>query len=70
MCWSSTTPDYLVTDYDINGLNALSQNMEDYELKDIVTPEGETIVTEHEEFYPDEEALQQMIADLFYIPVE
>ena len=62
--------DYLVTDYDINGLNELGQSMEEYELKDIVTPKGETVATEHEEFYPDEEALQQLIADLFYIPVE
>ena len=62
--------DYLVTDYDINGLNTLSQSMEDYELGDIVTPEGENVIEEHERFYLDDEALQEMIADLFYIPVE
>ena len=62
--------DYLVTDYDINGLNGLAMSMEDYALGDIVTPEGENVVKEHEEFYLDDEALQEMIADLFYIPVE
>ena len=62
--------DYLVTDYDINGLNELSKTFSDYELKGIVTPEGETVIGEFEEFYLDDEALQQMIADLFYIPVE
>ena len=62
--------DYLVTDCDINELGEISEGLSTYGLGGIVTPEGETVHGELTEFYPDEAALQQLIADLFYVPVE
>ena len=62
--------DYLLTDYDINGLNELSETFSDYELVDVLTPEGENVVEGYEYFYLDERALRDTIAELFYIPAE
>ena len=62
--------DYLITDCDINDLGEISENLSTYGLDGIVTPEGENVHGEYMEFYPDEAALQQLIADLFYVPVE
>ena len=62
--------DYLITDCDINDLGEISENLSTYGLGGIVTPEGENVHGEYMEFYPDEAALQQLIADLFYVPVE
>ena len=64
----SAVADYLVTDCDINELGEISEELSTYELSGIVTPEGESVNGEYTEFYPDEAALQQLIADLFYIP--
>ena len=66
----SAVADYLVTDCDISELSQISEELSTYELSGIVTPEGESVNGEYTEFYPDEEALQQLIADLFYLPVE
>ena len=62
--------DYLITDCDINELSAISEELSTYGLDGIVTPEGETVHGKLTEFYPDEAALQQLIADLFYVPAE
>ena len=62
--------DYLVTDYDVNGLGELSEAFSDYELEDILTLKGENVVEDYEYFYLDDDALRDTIADLFYIPVE
>ena len=62
--------DYLVTDYDVNGLGELSEAFSDYELEGIVTLKGENVVEDYEYFYLDDEALRDTIADLFYIPVD
>lgn len=68
----ASVADYLVTDCDINELGTLSENLSSYELGGFVTPEGETKVhekTDFAEFYVDETALQDLIAELFYVPV-
>ena len=62
--------DYLLTDYDINGLGELSETFSDYELVDVVTLKGENVVENYEYFYLDERALRDTIAELFYIPAE
>lgn len=65
--------DYIVTDCDINELGTYSENLSEYELSGFITPEGETKVqelTDFAEFYVDEEALQQMVIDTFYVPYE
>ncbi len=63
--------DYVVTDCDINELSQISEELSTYELSGIVTPEGETTHDgEYTEFYADEKALQQLVADLFYVPAE
>ena len=68
----ASVADYLVTDCDINELGTLSENLSSYALSGFVTPEGETRVrekTDYAEFYVDETALQDLIAELFYVPV-
>lgn len=63
--------DYLVTDCDISKLSELSENLSSYTLSGFVTPEGETRLrekTDYAEFYVDETALQDLIAELFYVP--
>lgn len=62
--------DYLVTDYDINGLDELSEAFSNYELEGIVTLKGENVVEDYEYFYLDDDALRESIADLFYVPIE
>ena len=59
--------DYVVTDSSVNTLNKLFNSYVDYELKDIVSPEGENKKGEtYMEFYPDEKLLNEMILELFY----
>lgn len=65
--------DYIVTDCDINELGTYSGSLSEYELTGFITPEGETKVrelTDFAEFYPDDDALQQMVIDTFYLPYE
>lgn len=65
--------DYLVTDCDINELGEYSESLSEYELSGFITPEGETKVhqlTDYAEFYPDDDALQQLVIDTFYVPYE
>ena len=63
--------EYLVTDCDINELGTYSENLSEYTLSGFVTPEGETRLreqTEFAEFYVDEDALQKLVVDMFYVP--
>lgn len=63
--------EYAVTDCSVNGLNGLLQRCADYELKEILSVEGENVLTEeYYEFYADEQALDAMILELFYAPKE
>lgn len=58
---------YIVTDCSIKSLSSMFSRYADYELKDIITPEGENVLTgDYMEFYVDEEALDKLILDWFY----
>lgn len=63
--------EYLVSDCTINQLSALMENLNTYEVGEILTTQGEAKVGEEfMEFTVDEEALQQLVMDVFYEPVE
>lgn len=58
---------YIVTDCSVNALSGMLERYVDYEVKEVVSPEGEnTIVDGHYEFYADEEILDRLIVRLFY----
>lgn len=62
--------DYLVTDCSVDALYDYASLLSGYTLEEIITPEGESIQGEiYKEFYVDEQALQQLVVDLFYLPV-
>lgn len=59
--------DYIVTDMNADDLAEMS----DYEFTGTVKAPGETRAgEEHDEFYMDEDALYELILELFYVPVE
>ena len=58
--------EFMVTDASSARLDTLSQKMKTYEFKGIVKMDGETIVKEFVEFYPDKDALKKTVIDLFY----
>ncbi|MCD7845608.1 MAG: LCP family protein [Oscillospiraceae bacterium] len=63
--------DYIITDCDIDALANYGSQLTEYTLSDIISPEGEAVLgEEYMEFYVDEDALQQLVIDLFYVPVE
>ena len=63
--------DYLVTDCSVDELNAYVEQFSDYTSAGSIVPEGEAVLGEEfMEFYVDEAALQQMVIDTFYLPVE
>lgn len=65
----SDVSDYIVTDCSITVLSNLMDRYADYELKDVVSPEGKNVLAEkYFEFYADEEALDSLILELFYAP--
>lgn len=60
---------YLVSDCSVNTLSGMLERYVDFEIKEVVTPEGEnTIGDGHYEFYVDEEKLDELIVRLFYAP--
>lgn len=60
---------YMVTDCSVNVVSGLLQRCADYELKQIVSVEGENVLgEEYYEFYADEEKLDALILELFYAP--
>lgn len=60
---------YLVSDCPINTLSSMLDHYLDYEIAEVVTPEGENVIgEEHYEFYADEEKLDELIVRLFYAP--
>lgn len=60
---------YIVTDCSGNVISSLMERFSDYELQEIVAPEGENVVgEEYMEFYVDEESLDALILRLFYAP--
>lgn len=61
--------DYMVTDCSANVISALMQRCAHFELKEVVSPAGENILTEeYYEFHLDEEALEELTLRLFYAP--
>jgi len=60
---------YLVTDLSANAVSGMMDRYADFEINEIISPEGENRVgEEYMEFYVDEEALDALILRLFYAP--
>lgn len=60
---------YLVTDCSANAISGMVDRFSDYQIKEIITPEGENVLgEEYYEFYVDEEKLDELILRLFYAP--
>ncbi len=63
--------DYMISDCTVSKLQELSKKAGKYELGEIYAMEGEAVVGEEfMEFYPDEAALNSLIAKLFYVKEE
>ena len=63
--------EYLVSDCTIDQLSGLGEDLAAYNVGDILTTPGEAKVgEEYMEFTVDEDALQQLVMDIFYEPVE
>lgn len=59
--------DYIVTDMSTNTITRLLDDYSDYELEASYTLQGENILNgEYYEYYPDEEALDELVLKLFY----
>ena len=60
---------YLVTDCSANMISSMLRRYGGYTLTDFVSPAGENVRGEqYYEFYPDEEQLNALIIELFYVP--
>ena len=58
---------YMVTDCSVNSFSNLMERSTDYNLSEIVSPEGKNVLgKENYEFYADEEKLDQLILRMFY----
>ena len=58
---------YIVTDCSVNALSGMLERYSDYEVVEIISPEGENVMGEqYYEFYLDEDALDALILRLFY----
>lgn len=63
--------EYMTSDCTANQLSLLSDRFSVYGDRGFLTVEGEAVVgDEFIEFYPDEEALKQLVINLFYVPVD
>ena len=62
--------DYLVSDCTVNQLSQVIENLHTFESDGVHSIEGEIVLTKYEEFYPDEQALRQLIMDVFYEKVD
>lgn len=63
--------DYTVTDCSITVLSDTAERLSSYEIKEIITPEGEIVDTnEYIEFHADNEKLKDLIVNLFYEEVK
>ena len=63
--------EYMVSDCTVNQLSDLGDSLAAYQVSDILTTPGEAQVGEEfMEFTVDEAALQQLVMDVFYEPVE
>lgn len=60
---------YLVTNCSANAISGMIDRYEEFELNEIITPEGRSVRgEEYMEFYVDEEKLDELILRLFYAP--
>jgi len=60
---------YIVTDISANAFSGMLQRYADFALAEVITPEGENVLGEsYYEFHVDEEKLDELILELFYIP--
>ena len=63
----SQMADYIVTDCSAKVISGLAHRCSEYELEEVITPEGRNIRgEEHYEFYLDEDELDDLILRLFY----
>lgn len=61
---------YLVSDCSVNSLSSMLSRYSEFELREIVTPEGENVLTEqYMEFHVDEKSLQKLVIDMFYTKI-
>ncbi len=61
--------DYIVTNVSVNSLNGMLSRYSDYDLKEIVTPEGENTQKDgYMEFEADQEKLTDLLLQLLYSP--
>lgn len=59
--------EYVFTDYTTDQLSRLIEKYRDYEFKGTLTPEGEAVLGDmYMEFYADDQALKELVIDLFY----
>ncbi len=59
--------DYIVTDTTATALSSMLSQYKDYELKEIITPEGENKFTgDYLEYYVDKDKLDTLVLNLFY----
>ncbi len=64
-----TVAPYLVSDCPVNTLSTMMNKFKDYEITNIITPEGENVLgTQYYEFYADKEKLTDLVIELFYAP--
>jgi LCP family protein required for cell wall assembly len=60
---------YIVTDCSVNTISGMMNRYTDYEIMELVTPQGENVLgEEYYEFYADEDALKDLVLELFYAP--
>ena len=62
--------DYLVSDCTVDQLSAIIDDLHNFESEGVRPIEGEIVLEKYEEFYPDEQALRQLIMDVFYEKVD
>lgn len=67
--YSEVTP-YVISDCSLNTLSVMLDKFVDYELGEIVSPEGESVLADFYEFHVDEQKLDELILRLFYAPKE
>ena len=59
--------DYIVTDCSITVLSDTAERLSEYEISEIITPEGEIVEdAEFIEFHADDAKLKELVIDLFY----
>lgn len=60
---------YIVTDCTVNTLSNLLQQYSEYQITEIVIPEGDNYINnDHYEFHIDEDKFEDLVIELFYAP--